>query len=244
MATMIFRRALMAPGRPGTMVRKNIISAMAVLTLASGSLDVTAFLRLGGVFASVMTSNLVFVGIAVVKAERSLVTHCAVALVSYIVGVGTATAVAKPGAGTGRPCTRRANFVLGGEFLLLVAYALWWIAAGAHPKGWAQLVLLGAVALAMGSQGVAARELAGAEIATTYLTGTLTGVVGSLAGRRRPDPVATVVLVSLLVGAAAGAALIEELPVAVPLLAVAAIGGALALVSREEASRRPLPPAT
>jgi uncharacterized membrane protein YoaK (UPF0700 family) len=226
------------------MVRKNIIWAMAVLTVATGSLDVTAFLRLGGVFASVMTSNLVFVGIAAVKAERSLGTHCAVALGSYIVGVGIATAVTKAGEGTGSPATRRTNFVLGGEFLLLVSYALWWMSAGAHPKGWAQMVLLGSVALAMGAQGVAARELGGPDIATTYLTGALTNVVGSLAERRRPDPVATVALVALLVGAAAGAALIEELPVAVPLLAVAAIGAALVLGSREEGSKRPLPPGT
>jgi uncharacterized membrane protein YoaK (UPF0700 family) len=216
---------------------------MAVLTLATGSLDVTAFLRLGGVFASVMTSNLVFVGIAAVKAEASLGTHCAVALVSYIAGVGTATAVAKPGEGPGRRGARRAGLVLGGEFLLLVAYALWWEAAGAHPKGWAQMVLLGAVALAMGAQGVAARELGGADVATTYLTGAQTNVVGRLAGRQRPDPVAIVVLVALLVGAAAGTALIDELPIAAPLLAVAGIGAALALASHGEGSKRSLPPA-
>ncbi len=74
---------------------KNVKLAVAFLTLASGSLDVTAFMRLGGVFASVMTSNLVFVGIAAVKTEVSLAKHCAVALVSYIVGVGIGTAVAK-----------------------------------------------------------------------------------------------------------------------------------------------------
>jgi uncharacterized membrane protein YoaK (UPF0700 family) len=73
---------------------------VAALTLASGSLDVTAFMRLGGVFASVMRSNLVFVGIAAVKAEGALGKDCAVALVRYIAGVGIATAVA--GWGTAR----------------------------------------------------------------------------------------------------------------------------------------------
>lgn len=131
------------------------------MTLASGSLDVTAFMRLGGVFASVMTSNLVFVGIAAVKTEVSLAKHCAVALVS-------------------------------------------------HPEGWGQMVLLGALAVAMGAQGVAAHQIGGTDVATTHLTGSLTNVVGSLTGRRRPDPVGTVALVALLVGAAAGAALIEE----------------------------------
>jgi uncharacterized membrane protein YoaK (UPF0700 family) len=223
------------------MVPKNVKLVMAALTLASGSLDVTAFLRLGGVFGSVMTSNLVFVGIAAVRAEGPLGEHCAVALVGYIVGVATGTAVSKPRGGTSRLGTRRLNFILGGELLLLVAYALGWMVAGAHPKGWAQMVLLGAVAVAMGAQGVAAHQMSGTDAATTYLTGTLTSVVGSLTGRRRPDPVATVALVALLVGAAGGAAMIEVLPMAVPLLAVVAIGAVLALSWHEESLERPSP---
>jgi uncharacterized membrane protein YoaK (UPF0700 family) len=43
------------------MVRTDTKVALAALTIARGSLDVTAFLRLGGVFARIMTSNLVFV---------------------------------------------------------------------------------------------------------------------------------------------------------------------------------------
>jgi uncharacterized membrane protein YoaK (UPF0700 family) len=211
------------------MLAKNVKLAVAFLTLATGSLDLTAFLRLGGVFASVMTSNLVFVGIAVVKAEVSLGKHCAVALASYIVGVGIASRVAKPSARTSHLGTRPVKLILGGEFLLLVAYALWWMAVGAHPKGWAQMVLLGVVAVAMGAQGVAAHAIGGADAATTYLTGTLTAVIGTLTGRRRPNALATVAIIALVVGAVAGAVLIEELPIAVPLLAVVAIGAVLAL---------------
>jgi hypothetical protein len=48
--------------------------------------------------------------------------------------------------------------------------------------------------------------------------------------RRRPNPVAIVALVALLLGAAVAAALIEELLIAVPLLAVAGIGAALAIL--------------
>lgn len=67
--------------------------ALIALTASTASLDVTAFLRLGGVFASVMTSNLVFVGIAAVKAEGAFGARCAVAILSYVVGVGVGTAV-------------------------------------------------------------------------------------------------------------------------------------------------------
>lgn len=140
------------------MVRKNIVWAMALLTLATGSLDVTAFLRLGGVFASVMTSNLVFVGIAHDESRGPAGRSLRRGSGQLHRGRGCRDSVAKRGAEAGRPGSRgHANFVLGGEFLLLLAYALWWMAAGAHPKGWDQVVLLAAVALAMGAQGVAAR---------------------------------------------------------------------------------------
>ena len=56
----------------------------------------TAFFRLGGVFASVMTSNLVFVGVAVVKTEAAFGARCAVAILSYFVGVGLGSAIAPP----------------------------------------------------------------------------------------------------------------------------------------------------
>jgi uncharacterized membrane protein YoaK (UPF0700 family) len=69
------------------MARTNATVAVVALSTASGTLDVSAFLRLGGVFASIMTSNLIFISIAAVRADASLAEHCVTALVSYIVGV-------------------------------------------------------------------------------------------------------------------------------------------------------------
>ena len=74
--------------------------ALVALTAGTASLDVTAFLRLGGVFASVMTSNLVFVGVAVVKTEAAFGARCAVAILSYVAGVGLGSAIAPPSAAT------------------------------------------------------------------------------------------------------------------------------------------------
>ena len=103
------------------------------------------------------------------------------------------------------------------------------MALDARPIGWARLVLLGAIALAMGGQSAAARQLGNPNAGTTYLTGTLTSLVSSLAGRRRPDVEAVAVLIALLVGAGAGAALLEAAPITVPLLALAGVGSTLAL---------------
>jgi len=204
--------------------RRDVKVALAALTVASSSLDVTAFLRLGGLFASVMTSNLIFVGLAVVKAERALGVHCAVALACYVAGVGAGSRVARPSGKDSMLGTVRLSLLLSGEAVLLVGYAVWWIADGAHPSGWQQLVLLGAVTFAMGLQGAAARQLGAPGAGTTYMTGTLTGAVAAVAGGRRPDVGALVALAAVLCGAAAGAGLLVTVPDVTPFLAVAGVG--------------------
>jgi uncharacterized membrane protein YoaK (UPF0700 family) len=203
--------------------------ALVALTAGTASLDVTAFFRLGGVFASVMTSNLVFVGVAVVKTEAAFGARCAVAILSYIVGVGLGSAIAPPSGHENRLGTRPLSLLLTGELALLVAYTIWWMALDARPAGWTRLALLGVIALAMGSQSAAARQLGNPNAGTTYLTGTLTTVVSSLAGRRRPDAESVAVIIALLVGAGAGAALLDAAPITVPLLALAGVGTTVAL---------------
>jgi len=211
--------------------------ALIALTAGTASLDVTAFFRLGGVFASVMTSNLVFVGVAVVKTEAAFGARCAVAILSYIVGVGLGSAVAPPSGRENRLGTRPLSLLLTGELAVLVAYTIWWMALDGRPVGWARLALLGVIALAMGSQSAAARQLGNPNAGTTYLTGTLTSLVSSLAARRRPDPESFAVLVALVGGAGAGAALLDAAPVTVPLLALAGVGTTVALSWRLASTR-------
>ena len=203
--------------------------ALIALTASTASLDVTAFLRLGGVFASVMTSNLVFVGIAAVKAEGAFGARCAVAILSYVVGVGAGSAVAQPSGHENRLGTRPLSLLLTSELAILVGYTVWWIALAGHPTGWPQLVLLGLVACAMGAQSAAARQLGNPNTSTTYLTGTLTSLVSSLAARQRPDPEAVAVILALIAGAAAGVGLLDAAPITVPLLALAGVGTAVTL---------------
>ena len=214
---------------PKDSARAHAHLALVALTAGTASLDVTAFFRLGGVFASVMTSNLVFVGVAVVKTEAAFGARCAVAILSYIVGVGLGSAIAPPSGNENRLGTRPLSLLLTGELAVLLGYAIWWMALDGRPVGWARLALLGAIALAMGSQSAAARQLGNPNAGTTYLTGTLTSLVSSLAARHRPDPESVAVLVALVAGAAAGAGLLEAAPITVPLLALAGVGTAVAL---------------
>jgi uncharacterized membrane protein YoaK (UPF0700 family) len=187
------------PSATGNRARAHARVALIALTAGTASLDVTAFFRLGGVFASVMTSNLVFVGVAVVKTEAAFGARCAVAILSYIVGVGLGSVIAPPSGHENRLGTRPLSLLLAG------------------------------IALAMGSQSAAARQLGNPNAGTTYLTGTLTSLISSLAGRRRPDAESVAVLIALLVGAGGGAALLDAAPVTVPLLALAGVGTTVAL---------------
>jgi uncharacterized membrane protein YoaK (UPF0700 family) len=209
---------------PKARARAHARVALVALTAGTASLDVTAFLRLGGVFASVMTSNLVFVGVAVVKTEAAFGARCAVAILSYIAGVALGSAIAPPSGRENRLGTRSLSLLLTGELAVLVGYAIWWMAVDARPVGWARLALLGAIALAMGSQSAAARQLGSPRAGTTYLTGTLTSLVSTLAGGHRPDPESVAVIVALVAGAAAGAGLLEAAPITDPLLALAGVG--------------------
>jgi uncharacterized membrane protein YoaK (UPF0700 family) len=214
---------------PDGNMRANARLALIALTASTASLDVTAFLRLGGVFASVMTSNLVFVSIAVVKTEAAFGTRCAVAILSYVFGVAIGSAVAQPSGHENRLGTRPLSLLLTGELAILVGYTIWWVIIGGHPKGWTQVVLLGVIACAMGGQSAAARQLGNPNVGTTYLTGTLTSLVSSLAAHRRPDPEAVAVILALLAGAAAGVGLLEAAPITAPLLALAGVGTTVAL---------------
>jgi uncharacterized membrane protein YoaK (UPF0700 family) len=214
---------------PDGNMRANARVALIALTASTASLDVTAFLRLGGVFASVMTSNLVFVGIAVVKTEAAFGTRCAVAILSYVVGVGIGSAIAPPSEHENRLGTRPLSLLLTGELAILVGFTIWWMMVGGHPKGWTQIVLLGVIACAMGGQSAATRQLGNPNASTTYLTGTLTSIVSSVAARRRPDSESVAVILALVAGAAAGVGLLEAAPITVPLLALAGVGTTVAI---------------
>jgi uncharacterized membrane protein YoaK (UPF0700 family) len=50
-------------------------------------MDITSFTRLGTVFSSVMTGNLVLLGLAVERASGELASHTAPAFAGYILGV-------------------------------------------------------------------------------------------------------------------------------------------------------------
>ena len=202
-----------------------------VLTLGTGATDVASFTRLGNVFTSVMTGNLVLLGLGVGRLSGALAAHAVAAFAGYLAGVAAGARLVPGGQATETTWHRALPTALVVEFVLLAGFTVGWELTSASPGGAAKSVLLAVAAAAMGTQSAAARGFGG-QISTTYLTGTLTGVVAAWVtpGREaRMQWREVSLLVALAAGAGVGGLLLANaaawLP-AVPLTAVVLIAGA------------------
>jgi uncharacterized membrane protein YoaK (UPF0700 family) len=210
------------------------------LTFASGAADVASFTRLGNVFASVMTGNIVLFGLAVARGSLTLAGHTAVAVAGYITGVTGGTWVAH-GAKRGPDASRagvllaHVTWVLRAELTLLAGFTVGWLVSGAAPRGWAQFALLATLAAAMGMQSSAVKDMGLTEVSTTYLTGTLTGLVSSLVspGQDTPHGIRRFgVLIGLLAGASLCGLFVATAADGAPALPLAALVFTLVLAGR------------
>ena len=198
------------------------------LTVVTGLVDATSYLKLGHVFVANMTGNVVFLGFGIAGAGGISVWASLTALGSFLVGglvggrIGT------------RAATDRARHltVATAIQLVFVAGALVIAALAGQDIGtgdrYALIVLL---AIAMGIQNTTARQLAVPDLTTTVLTMTLTGVAadsplagghGSKLGRRALS------VAAMLLGALIGGLLVLKVDNAAPL---ALATGLLALIS-------------
>ena len=215
------------------------------LTFGSGATDVASFTRLGGVFTSVMTGNIVLAGLAVAQRSLSLASHTVVSIAGYIAGVAGGTWLAhgfkavsqdKPDDDENRASVLpgHVNWALFAELILLAGFTVGWEITGADPAGWAQFCLLAVASAAMGVQASAVNEMGLTHVSTTFLTGTLTGLVSSLVspgketehGARRFG-----VLIGLAAGAGLCGLLVATAADAVPALPLAALITTLVLAA-------------
>jgi uncharacterized membrane protein YoaK (UPF0700 family) len=214
------------------MPERRLGALVTFLAMTAGATDAISFLGLGGVFSSVMTANMVLLGLSAGTHNGPLALHAAAALTGYIVGAVAASRVTAP---SGRPADRQPPpvfAVLAGEGVVLVGIAVGWEVAGAHPGGAAQVALLGGAAAAMGSQSAAVRALGIPGISTTYMTGLLTGVLGDLVvpggpavgGRLR-------LLAALIAGAVASGVTYAQAPRLAPLIALAPLACAIGIAA-------------
>jgi uncharacterized membrane protein YoaK (UPF0700 family) len=230
--------------------REHILTPIAIaLTFGSGAADVASFTRLGNVFTSVMTGNIVLWGLAAALRSLTLASHTLVSIAGYIAGVAGGTWIAhgvkEPDAGSGSGeagvLPAHVTWVLLAELTLLAGFTVGWEFSRASPAGWAQFCLLATLAAAMGVQSSAVKDMGLIEVSTTYLTGTLTGLVSSLAspGQDTPHGLRRFgVLIGLVAGASLCGLFVATAADVVPALLLAALVTTLVLATGPS-GRRP-----
>lgn len=178
-----------------------------LLAMLSGATDAIGFVGLGSAFTSVMTGNMVLIGVAVGAGDHTALGLTLAAIGGYVVGVGVGARVAgkpQPGDPAWPRAVTRALLL---ELALFAAFAVaWWTHGGEPPESWFG-VLLAVNSMALGVQSSAILRFGVSGLSTTYLTGTLTTLVTRVA---TGEPLNTVghparLLGGLILGAALGA---------------------------------------
>ena len=215
-----------------------LAALMLVLTVLTGVVDAVSILGLGRVFVANMTGNVVFIGFAVAGASGFSLSASLSALVGFLVGALVAgLLVARFGSHRGRITT----FIAGGELVLILLALLGVAVAGGDLSTGDKVAIAALLALAMGAQSAAVRQLKVFDFTTTVLTMTLTGLVSDL---RQRDLFAIVrrllAVVAMLAGAIAGAWLVLKVS-NVAALALAAALLSIVLVAALVGSRSPAP---
>jgi uncharacterized membrane protein YoaK (UPF0700 family) len=215
---------------PGTWRRQLLLILLAV---TSGATDAIGFVALGNVFTSVMTGNMVLVGVGVATRHGSLVLNAAIAIVCFMAGALAGSRIARTPQPDDPLWPRPVTRALAVEFAIFAIFAAIWWGVGGHPAGAEQQVLLGTDAVALGIQSGAILRFGLSGISTTYMTGTLTTLVSALTNGKHPKNVlpSAQILVALTVGAAVAVLLVNYAVLLVPLMQLVPVGYVLASIA-------------
>ncbi|MFJ8579941.1 YoaK family protein [Micromonospora sp. NPDC093277] len=160
--------------------RQNLL--ISALTVTAAGTDALSYLGLGHVFPANMTGNTVLLGLGAATGDWPALSRSATALGAYVLA-----AVALGAALPENPRPRHVRAALLAEVWLLLAAAVWWHLLTGRPDGAPRYALIALAGTAMGMQSVIAARLRLPGVATTYITGTWTGLsmgIGELLRRR------------------------------------------------------------
>ncbi len=163
---------------------------LTLLAAAARCVDAVSLLGLGQVLTAAMTGNMILLGLALGQAQLAAALRSMVALLGFFAGVVLGASIVRPSR-IGAIWSPAVLAALAIELALLVALAAVWQFADETQQWMEQrLPLIAAVGLAMGIQSAIVRRIGSPSIATTYVTGTLTGFATRLVSwlhRRAPD---------------------------------------------------------
>ena len=207
---------------PGTdSIRHPLTRILLVLTLTTGVIDAACYLGLGRVFAANMTGNIVLLGFGIAGSGGLPVVAPLVSLAAFlsgaVVGGRMGAMLAPKAAGLSRAMTIEVGFT---ALATLIA-----IVFDITPDHFSGDLIIALLAFAMGVRNATVRRLKVADLSTTVLTMTLTGLAADshpaggdgAGGWRRGAAV-----LSMLAGAVAGALLVKA-DLALVLLASSAL---------------------
>ncbi len=187
---------------------QSLVVSLAALTVVSGFLDSVSYLGLGHVFTANMTGNVALLGFAVAGAAGFSTAASLCALSAFVVGAVIGGRVARRA-----PVRRQLIMVVMSIevcFTIMAALIAAGVSASGIGSGWPRFTVIALLAVSMGARNAAVRRLGVADMTTTVLTTTLTGLASdsSFAGGNNPNVSHRVItVVSMFVGAVVGAAL-------------------------------------
>lgn len=214
-----------------------------LLAVNSGYIDAVGFLALGGAFTSVMTGNMVLLGLSAGTADSTLAAHAALAIFCFVAGCALGTRVAGVAGGDGVVWPQSVSRAMHVELLVITVFGLtWYLVSGRPSSGW-QLPLLGINAIALGLQSSAVQRFGVAGLSTTYLTGTLTHLVIRLTSGQPVRKVAHSgsLLVCLIGGAALGGLMVSRVRWFVPIPPIVLLVAVLLSASHYDGTRHSRP---
>jgi len=206
-----------------------LLLALSLLTLVTGLVDAACYLGLGRVFTANTTGNVVLLAFGATGAQGLPVLAPTVSLVVFLVGATAggrlASSLVGPAGGeVPAPVRRRwLTIALLGELGLVAVAAAVAVGLPVGGGGARRYVVIGLLAAALGLQNATVRRLAVADVTTTVLTLTLTGLAGDswLAGGHSPRAGRRLAAVGLMAAGALVGALLLRVDVALPVLAAA-----------------------
>ena len=186
--------------------------ALLGMTAVTGLVDAVSFLSLGHVFTANMTGNVVFLGFAIAGVPEVSAARSLTALAAFLIGalVGGRVLV------KARADAIQVPLILFGLEIISIAAAMF-AAIGYHgdpsPASIPLYLIVAFTAVAMGMRNAAIRKLGVADLTTTVLTMTITGLAADSSLARGSNPRWQRRLGSILAmfaGAAAGAILVRR----------------------------------
>jgi uncharacterized membrane protein YoaK (UPF0700 family) len=189
--------------------RHPLARALLVLTFTTGVVDAASFLGLGHVFTANMTGNIVLLGFGIAGSAGLPVVSPLVSLAAFFAGSTIGGAMSRS-LGTHRSAHMARSLLI--EVALIALASLIAVVFEITPNHFSGDLVIALLALSMGVRNATVRKLGIADLTTTVLTMTLTGLAADspiAGGTGEGTSRRTAAVVAMLLGAIAGALLLK-----------------------------------